>query len=220
MVISSDAPEYWGRGRGDVSGEYVVKSLSGKRGESGHWLENKDSNVLKGTVPADDVLVGIDTTDAPEVGTLFSGAIDIDADRDWYKYSLVKDKIYRWDLESISLVKGSIVLRDSTGETIIVYDKLTVGDDGAVETAGAIVHRAEYTGDYFVEVYSDENIDPENANAATGTFNLSSIELSDDYGGYIISDGHPSNTPIRYNFNDAGYLQAGSRVYSDFLLWH
>jgi uncharacterized repeat protein (TIGR02543 family) len=216
LVISSGAPEYWGRGLGDVSGEYVVKALSGVRGQFGHWLENKDSNVLKGTIPADDVLVGIDTTDAPGVGTLFSGAIDIDADRDWYKYSLVKDKIYRWDLESISLVKGSIVLRDSTGETIIVYDKLTVGGDGAVETAGSIVHRAEYTGDYFVEVYSDENIDPQNANAATGTFNLSSIELSDDYGGYIISDGHPSYTPIRYNFNDAGYLQAGSRVYSDF----
>ena len=216
LVISSGAPEYWGRERGDVSGEYVVKALSGVRGQSGHWLENKDSNVLKGTVPTDDVLVGIDTTDAPAVGTLFSGAIDIDADRDWYKYSLVKDKIYRWDLESISLVKGSIVLRDSTGETILVYDKLTVGGDGAVETAGSIVHRAEYTGDYFVEVYSDEDIDPENANAATGTFNLSSIELSDDYGGYIISDGSPSYTPIRYNFDNAGYLQAGSRVYSDF----
>ena len=216
LVISSGAPEYWGRERGDVSGEYVVKALSGVRGQFGHWLENKDSNVLKGTVPTDDVLVGVDTTDAPAVGTLFSGAIDIDADRDWYKYSLVKDKIYRWDLESISLVNGSIVLRDSTGETIIGYDKLTVGGDGAVETAGSIVHRAEYTGDYFVEVYSDEDIDPENANVATGTFNLSSIELSDDYGGYIISDGHPSYTPIRYDFDNAGYLQAGSRVYSDF----
>ncbi|MDG1363973.1 MAG: VCBS domain-containing protein, partial [Akkermansiaceae bacterium] len=220
LVISSGSPSYWPhsgvRAPGDVSGEYVVKALSGVRGQFGHWLENKDSNILKGTVPADDVLVGIDTTDAPAVGTLFSGAIDIDADRDWYKYSLVKDKIYRWDLESISLVKGSIVLRDSTGETIIGYDKLTVGGDGAVETAGSIVHRAEYSGDYFVEVYSDEDIDLENANAATGTFNLSSTELSDDYGGYIISQGHPSYTPIRYNFNEAGYLQAGSRVYSDF----
>jgi VCBS repeat-containing protein len=220
LVISSGSPSYWPhsgvRAPGDVSGEYVVKALSGVRGQFGHWLENKDSNVLKGDLPVDDVLVGIDTTDAPAVGTLFSGAIDIDADRDWYKYSLVKDKIYRWDLESISLVKGSILLRDSTGETIIDYDKLTVGGDGAVETAGSIVHRAEYTGDYFVEVYSDEDIDLENANAATGTFNLSSTELSDDYGGYIISQGHPSYIPLSYDFNEAGYLQAGSRVYSDF----
>ncbi|MDB4470128.1 DUF5011 domain-containing protein [Akkermansiaceae bacterium] len=216
LVIQSGAPEYWGRERGDVSGEYVVKALSGVRGQFGHWLENKDSNILKGNLPENDVPVGIGTTIEPAVGTLFSGSIEIDADRDWYKFSLVKDKIYRWDLESISLVKGSIVLRDSTGETLIVHDKLTVGGDGAVETEGSIVHRAEYTGDYYVEVYSDENIDLENPNAATGTFNLSSTELSDDYGGYIISQGHPSYIPLSYDFNEAGYLQAGSRVYSDF----
>ena len=99
-------------------------------------------------MPENDVPVGISTTVAPAIGTLFSGSIEIDADRDWYKYSLVKDKIYRWDLESVSLVKGSIVLRDSTGETILVYDKLTVGRDGAVEKAGSIVHRAEYTGEF------------------------------------------------------------------------
>ena len=216
LVIQSGAPEYWGRDAGDDFGEYVVKFLGGVRGESGHWLENKDSNVLAGTVPDNDVPVGVATTATPSIGSAFSGAIDLDSDRDWYKYSLVKGKIYRWNLQSISLVNGSIVLRDSTGETIIVYDKLTVGGDGAVETEGSIVHRAEYTGDYFVEVYSDADIDPENANAATGTFNLSSTELSDDYGGYIISDGHPSFTPTSYNLNDAGYLQAGSRVYSDF----
>ena len=195
VVIQSGAPEYWERDAGSDSGEYVVKFLGGVRGQSGHWLVNKGSNVLTGTVPEGDVPVGVATTATPSIGSMFSGAIDLDSDRDWYKYSLVKDKIYRWDLQSISLINGSVVLRDSTGETIIVYDKLGVGGDGVVETEGSIVHRAEYTGDYFVEVYSDADIDPENANAATGSFNLSSTELSDDYGGYIISDGHPSYHP-------------------------
>ena len=42
-----------------------------------------------------------------------------------------------------------------------------------------------YTGDHYVEIFSNEDIDPDNANAATGTFNLEATELFDDHGGII-----------------------------------
>ena len=41
-------------------------------------------------------------------------SIEIDGDYDWYKYSLEKGKIYRFTINSISLVKPSIRLRSSS----------------------------------------------------------------------------------------------------------
>ncbi len=83
-----------------------------------------------------------------------------------------------------------------------------------------IVFTTEYAGDYFIEVYSNEDIG-DIADQATGTFNLHAIELTDDHGGAISYandgfNGWPNYIPEAYSFAEAGYLQAGERASGHF----
>ncbi len=210
LKISSDAPTYWGQGSSLGTGEYVVVVSGGDIGQHGHWLTAAGIPAPFGSTPSQDVPSGLNTTASIQITDQISGDIEIDGDRDWYKYSLVQGKIYRWTLNGLTLKKPSIIIRNSDGNKLdkygavveansgnvnVVQDKAGYKGDGTLETESTIVFVAGYTGDYFIEVFSDEDIDANNANTATGTFNLESRELFDDYGG-----------AVRYADNGSGYL--------------
>ena len=242
LAISSDAPTYWGQGDSIGTGEYVVTISTGNIGVHGHWITNTGAPAPYGSLPSEDVPSGTNNAVTSQLSDKITGSIDVDGDRDWYKYTLEKGKIYRWTLNAITLKKPSIRLRNSGGEFLdkngettndetdsnIVQDIVTVANgDGTPRTRATIVFVAGYTGDYYVEVLSNENIDPNNVDTATGTFNLEAVEHTDDFGGFIIypkipgkddgGSGFFSNyIPESYDFSDAGYLQAGRRVSGDF----
>ncbi|MAS75193.1 MAG: hypothetical protein CMO57_02195, partial [Verrucomicrobiales bacterium] len=244
LKINSDAPNLWPHPKPTLGkGQYIVTGIVGEVGKYGHWLENENTPEPYGSLPGTDVPSGTNDSSALSISDEITGSIEIDGDYDWYKYSLVKGKIYRFTINSLTLVKPSIRLRSSNGEkldgdgevvadnvdnTKVVEDKGSYKGDGTPETQSTIVFVASYTGDHYVEIFSNEDIDPDNANAATGTFNLEATELFDDHGGSISykddgsglvgrdGSGWPDYIPESYDFSDATYFQAGRRVYGDF----
>ena len=235
LKISSDAPVAWGQGDPFGTGQYVVTVTVGDIGVSGHWLEDRVAPAPYGSLPGTDVPSGTNDSSSLTVTDKVTGNIDIDGDRDWYKYALEKGRIYRFTLNSITLVKPSIRLRSGNGQLLdkdgnLVDDNVNntkiIVDKG--ETESTIVFVASYTGEHYIEIFSDENIDPNNADVATGTFNLEGKELSDDVGGRITytddgsglvgvdGSGWPLFIPESYDFSDASYFQAGRRVNGNF----
>ena len=226
LKISSGSPTYRGEGDSIGTGQYTVV-VSGGPSPSWQWLTEKGVPTAFSSIPDQDVPSGLDTTVKKNITDKFSGKIEIDGDRDWYKYSLEKGKIYRWVLSKIDIPKPSMKLRDENGDIIQqgIIDNFT---DSRYKDETSVVFIAPYTGDYFIEVFSNENIDENQAGAATGSFNLNSKELIDDYGGDIIyadDDGYAGRTafdgkspwiPASYDFTDAGYLQAGRKVSGTF----
>ena len=226
LVISSGSPTYWPNYEGIGTGQYVVTGGGGPV-VNWAWLTERGVPVAFSDIPSTDVPSGTDTTVTKSISDKFSGKIEVDGDKDWYKYSLEKGKIYRWILSKIDAPKPSLTLRDDTGE--ILEESSITNYSGAGNTdESTIVFIAPYTGDFFLEAYSNEDIDENQANVATGSFNLSAKELSDDFGGDVIypdDDGWPGRTrsdgrspwiPASYDFTDAGYLQAGKRVSGTF----
>ena len=242
LAISSDAPTYWGQGDPVGTGEYVVTVTRGDVGIYGHWLTSAGGPAPYGALPSADVPSGTANSVISDLTDKITGEIEIDGDRDWYKYTLEQGKIYRWTVNAITLKKPSIKLRNSGGELVngngeavndetdpnIVQDLVTINNsDGTPRTRATIVFVAGYTGDYFVEILSNQDVDPNNANTATGTFNLEAVEHTDDFGGSITypripnmddgGSGFFSNyIPESYDFSEAGFLQAGRRVSGDF----
>ena len=228
LVISSGSPTYWPNHKSIGTGQYVVTGGGGPVASWGPWLTERGVPVAFSDTPSDDVPSGIDSSVTKSISDKFSGKIDIDGDRDWYKYSLEKGKIYRWILSKIDVPKPSLTLRDDTGE-ILEESYVTNYSGSGTDDESTIVFIAPYTGNYFIEALSNEDINETQAGVATGNFNLSAKELSDDYGGDVIypdDDGWPGRTmsdgffsryiPDSYDFTDAGYLQAGKRVSGDF----
>ena len=226
LIISSGSPTYWPNYEGIGTGQYVVTGGGGPV-VNWAWLTERGVPVAFSDIPSTDVPSGTDTTITKSISDKFSGKIEVDGDKDWYKYSLEKGKIYRWILSKIDAPKPSLTLRDDTGE-ILEESSITNYSGAGTTDESTIVFIAPYTGDFFLEAYSNEDIDENQANVATGSFNLSAKELSDDFGGDVIypdDDGWPGRTrsdgrspwiPASYDFTDAGYLQAGKRVSGTF----
>ncbi|OUU68270.1 MAG: hypothetical protein CBC27_11925, partial [Opitutia bacterium TMED67] len=244
LKINSDAPNLWPHPKPTLGkGQYIVTGSVGEIGKYGHWLESNVTPEPFGSLPGADVPSGTNDSSVLSITDKITGSIEIDGDYDWYKYSLIKGKIYRFTINSLTLVKPSIRLRSSNGElldkdgnvvadnvanTKIVVDKGGYKGDGTPDTESTIVFVASYTGDHYIEIFSDEDIDPNTANVATGTFNLEAKELFDDHGGRISykndgsglvgrdGSGWPDYIPESIDFSDATYFQAGRRVYGDF----
>ena len=220
LKIQSDAPTDWPESVSLGRGTYVVEVTGGAIGQYGHWLSSQDEPALFSDLPPQDVTSGTDTGSSALISDRFSGNIDKDGDRDWFRYTLKKSKIYRWNLHGITLPKPSINLRDSQGNKLAEDVITNRNGDGTPDKTSTIVFTTEYEGDYFIEVYSNEDIG-EIADKATGTFNLHAIELTDDHGGTInyANDGFngwPNYIPETYDFAEAGYLQAGKRASGHF----
>ena len=66
----------------------------------GPWLTERGVPVAFSDIPSTDVPSGTDTTITKSISDKFSGKIEVDGDKDWYKYSLEKGKIYRWILSN------------------------------------------------------------------------------------------------------------------------
>ncbi|MDA7509905.1 C2 family cysteine protease [bacterium] len=220
LKIQSDAPADWPESVSLGKGTYVVEVTGGAIGPHGHWLSSQGVPERFSNLPTDDVASGISTSSSAIISDRFSGIIDMDGDRDWFRYTLEKSKIYRWNLAGITLRKPSVNLRDSQGNKLEEDVVTGFNGDGTLDTHSTIVFTTEYAGDYFIEVYSNEDIG-DIADQATDTFNLHAIELTDDHGGSInyANDGFngwPNYIPEAYNFAEAGYLQAGERASGHF----
>ncbi len=220
LKIQSEAPTDWPETVSMGKGAYVVEVTGGAIGPYGHWLSSQGVPALFSNLPTDDVASGTETSSSALISERFSGIIDMDGDRDWFRYTLEKSKIYRWNLAGITLRKPSVNLRDSQGNKLEEDVVTGFNGDGTLDTHSSIVFTTEYAGDYFIEVYSNEDIG-DIADQATGTFNLHAIELTDDHGGAISYandgfNGWPNYIPEAYNFAEAGYLQAGERASGHF----
>jgi len=220
LKIQSEAPTDWPETVSMGKGAYVVEVTGGAIGPYGHWLSSQGVPALFSNLPTDDVASGTETSSSALISERFSGIIDMDGDRDWFRYTLEKSKIYRWNLAGITLRKPSVNLRDSQGNKLEEDVVTGFNGDGTLDTHSTIVFTTEYAGDYFIEVYSNEDIG-DIADQATGTFNLHAIELTDDHGGAISYandgfNGWPNYIPEAYNFAEAGYLQAGERASGHF----
>ena len=117
LKISSGSPTYRGEGDSIGTGQYTVV-VSGGPSPSWQWLTEKGVPTAFSSIPDQDVPSGLDTTVKKNITDKFSGKIEIDGDRDWYKYSLEKVKIYRWVLSKIDIPKPSMKLRDENGDII------------------------------------------------------------------------------------------------------
>ena len=124
-------------------------------------------------------------------------------------------------------------LRNSKGE--LIDHEFASGWVLQSDSRGDLIYKSKKTGTYFIEIYSDADIDPNQLNKATGTYNLIFSKLTDDVGGdykdiYLndelsyINDFKDSawdrkwENPGWYNlvnFKNAGVLQVGQRLYGN-----
>ena len=218
-------------------GEYVVKILEFKGYDENTNLSDITdfvySPLLLSDLPDTDVVSGVQSQETLNAGETISGSIEIDSDKDWYKLFLEKDSIYKWELRSVTLNKGMFRLRNSKGE--LIDHEFAEGWVLQSDKRGDLVYKAKKTGSYFIEIYSDADIDPNQLNKATGSYNLIFSKLTDDVGGdyrdlYVydelsyINDFKDSAWTRKWdssgwydlvNFKNAGVLQVGQRLYGN-----
>ena len=143
-------------------GEYDVKILEFKGyDESTNLSDIKDfvySPLLLSDLPDTDVVSGVQSQETLNVGETISGSIEIDSDKDWYKLFLEKDYIYKWQLRSVTLNNGMFRLRSSKGE--LIDHEFVSGWVLQSDLRGDLIYKSKKTGTYFIEIYSDADIDP------------------------------------------------------------
>ena len=218
-------------------GEYVVKMLEFTGyDESKNLSDITDfvySPLLLSNLSDIDVVSGVQSEEILITGDKISGSIEIDSDKDWFKLLLEKDSIYKWELRSVTLNNGMIRLRNSKGE--LIDHEFAQGWVLQSDSLGDLVYKAKKSGTYYIEILSIADIDPNQKNSATGTYNLIFSKLTDNIGGNYrnkkiynelsyTNDFQDSfinrkwDSPGQYdlvNFKNAGVLQVGQRLFGN-----
>ena len=127
--------------------------------------------------PLDDFPTSTETTGRVTVGGSTVGAIELWRDRDWFAVTLEEGTSYRFDLQGAYTGKGTLIaplllgLRDAKGALIVGREAVNaVGMDDEMRFTPT------ETGTYYVEASGAI------AGTGKGTYTLSVIDITDDYG--------------------------------------
>jgi hypothetical protein len=146
------------------------------------------STVIRNDDFPDDFAGSAATTGGVAIGSSVSGAIENEADSDWFRVTLTAGTEYQFDLAGTAsggLADPLLRLRDAAGTELVFNDNV-----GAASTASQIVYTPGVSGSFFLDAQSSNR-----SAALTGAYTLSTRLTPQPIDDFTGSSGTPGAAP-------------------------
>ncbi|MBP8310504.1 MAG: PPC domain-containing protein, partial [Burkholderiaceae bacterium] len=146
------------------------------------------STVIRNDDFPDDYAASTATAGAVAIGSSVSGAIENEADSDWFRVTLAAGTEYQFDLAGTAgggLADPLLRLRDANGIELIFNDNL-----GAGSSASQIIYTPAASGSYYLDAQSSNR-----SASLTGAYTLSTRLTPQPIDDFTGSNGSPGTAP-------------------------